>query len=147
MLVSSDSDFTRLASRIREQGLDVYGIGQAKTPEAFRKACKRFIFLENLGAQPAEAKTVKSEGGREAAGKPAKAALTEARDLILRRWTRWGRTTIGCRWGAGAIPRLGQPGFRHADLGTQETQRSGGGSEGVRDAEGGRGQVEVRRVD
>jgi hypothetical protein len=53
VLVSSDSDFTRLASRIREQGLDVYGIGQQKTPEAFRKACKRFIYVENLMA-PAE---------------------------------------------------------------------------------------------
>jgi hypothetical protein len=48
VLVSSDSDFTRLASRIREQGLDVYGIGQQKTPDAFRKACKRFIFVENI---------------------------------------------------------------------------------------------------
>ena len=48
VLVSSDSDFTRLASRIREQGLDVYGIGQQKTPEAFRKACKRFIYIENI---------------------------------------------------------------------------------------------------
>lgn len=55
VLVSSDSDFTRLASRIREQGLDVYGIGQKKTPEAFRKACKRFIFVENiLEAEPSE---------------------------------------------------------------------------------------------
>jgi len=48
VLVSSDSDFTRLASRIREQGVDVYGIGERKTPDAFRKACKRFIFVENL---------------------------------------------------------------------------------------------------
>jgi uncharacterized LabA/DUF88 family protein len=48
VLVSSDSDFTRLASRVREQGLDVYGIGQQKTPDAFRKACKRFIFVENI---------------------------------------------------------------------------------------------------
>ena len=48
VLVSSDSDFTRLASRVREQGLDVFGIGREKTPEAFRKACKRFIFVENL---------------------------------------------------------------------------------------------------
>jgi hypothetical protein len=55
VLVSSDSDFTRLASRIREQGLDVYGIGQQKTPEAFRKACKRFIYIENLLSQPVEA--------------------------------------------------------------------------------------------
>jgi hypothetical protein len=47
-LVSSDSDFTRLAARIREQGIDVYGIGQAKTPESFRQACTRFIFTENF---------------------------------------------------------------------------------------------------
>ena len=47
-LVSSDSDFTRLAARIREQGLDVYGFGEQKTPESFRRACKRFIYTENL---------------------------------------------------------------------------------------------------
>ena len=51
VLVSSDSDFTRLAARIREQGLDVYGIGEKKTPEAFRMACKRFIYVENLSAR------------------------------------------------------------------------------------------------
>ena len=50
VLVSSDSDFTRLAARIREQGLDVYGIGEKKTPEAFRMACKRFIYVENLAS-------------------------------------------------------------------------------------------------
>ena len=48
VLVSSDSDFARLASRLREQGLQVFGIGRRNTPEAFRKACKRFIFVENL---------------------------------------------------------------------------------------------------
>jgi hypothetical protein len=53
-LVSSDSDFTRLAARIREQGVDVYGIGQQKTPESFRQACTRFIFTENF-AGPATA--------------------------------------------------------------------------------------------
>jgi uncharacterized LabA/DUF88 family protein len=47
-LVSSDSDFTRLAARIREQGSDVYGFGQQKTPESFRQACRRFIYTENL---------------------------------------------------------------------------------------------------
>ncbi len=65
VLVSSDSDFTRLAARIREQGLDVYGIGEKKTPEAFRHACKRFIYVENLGAE-AEAPT-SSEPQREPA--------------------------------------------------------------------------------
>ncbi len=48
VLVSSDSDFTRLASRIREDGLQVIGIGEAKTPESLRKVCNRFIFIENL---------------------------------------------------------------------------------------------------
>ena len=48
VLVSSDSDFARLASRLREQGLQVFGIGRRNTPDAFRKACKRFIFIENL---------------------------------------------------------------------------------------------------
>jgi hypothetical protein len=55
-LVSSDSDFTRLAARLREQGVDVYGIGQQKTPESFRQACTRFIFTENFaGEQTSEA--------------------------------------------------------------------------------------------
>jgi uncharacterized LabA/DUF88 family protein len=59
VLVSSDSDFTRLASRIREQGLPVYGIGERKTPAAFRKACKRFIFIENIqgSSEPVENKS------------------------------------------------------------------------------------------
>ena len=47
-IVSSDSDFTPLASRIRESGLTVYGFGRNKTPEAFRKACDKFIYVENL---------------------------------------------------------------------------------------------------
>ncbi|MCY4459984.1 MAG: NYN domain-containing protein [Albidovulum sp.] len=47
-LISSDSDFTRLAQRLREEGLVVYGFGEAKTPEAFRNACNRFIYVENL---------------------------------------------------------------------------------------------------
>jgi hypothetical protein len=47
-LVSSDSDFTRLAARIREEGVDVFGFGEKKTPESFRQACRRFIYTENL---------------------------------------------------------------------------------------------------
>jgi hypothetical protein len=48
VLVSSDSDFTRLASRIREEGLEVVGIGESKTPESLRKVCNRFILIENI---------------------------------------------------------------------------------------------------
>ena len=47
-IISSDSDFTRLASRIRESGLIVYGFGERKTPKAFVSACDKFIYVENL---------------------------------------------------------------------------------------------------
>ncbi|MFE3838467.1 NYN domain-containing protein [Pseudogemmobacter sonorensis] len=74
VLVSSDSDFTRLAARIREQGLDVYGIGEKKTPEAFRMACKRFIYVENLGeAEPEGAREAAGSGGLARPGGPARA--------------------------------------------------------------------------
>lgn len=56
-LVSSDSDFTRLASRIREQGLKVYGFGEQKTAESFRQACHRFVYTENL-LQPPDSQEV-----------------------------------------------------------------------------------------
>ena len=45
-IVSSDSDFTRLASRLRESGLTVYGFGEKKTPESFRRACDKFVYVE-----------------------------------------------------------------------------------------------------
>ena len=47
-IVSSDSDFTRLAARIRESGLIVYGFGERKTPKPFVAACDKFIYIENL---------------------------------------------------------------------------------------------------
>ncbi|HSP88670.1 MAG TPA: NYN domain-containing protein [Ignavibacteriaceae bacterium] len=47
-LVSSDSDFTRLATRLREAGMKVYGIGEKKTPEPFIVACDKFIYIEIL---------------------------------------------------------------------------------------------------
>jgi len=54
-LVSSDSDFTRLATRIREAGLTVYGFGERKTPEPFVAACDKFVYTEILRDEPAEA--------------------------------------------------------------------------------------------
>jgi uncharacterized LabA/DUF88 family protein len=50
-LVSSDSDFTRLAQRLREEGLTVYGFGERKTPDAFVQACDKFVYTEVLRAQ------------------------------------------------------------------------------------------------
>lgn len=51
-IMSSDSDFTRLATRIREDGLLVIGVGEGKTPNSFVKACDVFVWTENLGAEP-----------------------------------------------------------------------------------------------
>jgi uncharacterized LabA/DUF88 family protein len=52
VIVSSDSDFTPLAMRLREAGMTVYGLGRRTTPEAFVKACDRFIYLDLLGKEP-----------------------------------------------------------------------------------------------
>lgn len=48
-LVSSDSDFSRLATRLREDGLEVWGFGEEKTPSAFVNACSKFVYVEVLG--------------------------------------------------------------------------------------------------
>lgn len=61
-IVSSDSDFTRLASRLRESGMEVIGMGEEKTPRSFRVACTRFVNLENLGNQDEE---THSKNGKE----------------------------------------------------------------------------------
>lgn len=52
VLVSSDSDFTQLAGRLREDGLQVIGIGEKKTPASLRNICNRFIFIENIVTTP-----------------------------------------------------------------------------------------------
>ncbi|WIM09304.1 NYN domain-containing protein [Enhydrobacter sp.] len=62
-LVSSDSDFTRLASRLREEGADVYGFGAQKTPESFRQACRRFVYTENLLPETTAASAREPDGG------------------------------------------------------------------------------------
>src|SRR6056300_188453 len=53
-IVSSDSDFTRLATRLREAGMNVIGIGERKTPEPFIVACDRFIYIEILKGRSKE---------------------------------------------------------------------------------------------
>jgi uncharacterized LabA/DUF88 family protein len=64
-LVSSDSDFTRLASRIREEGLLVYGFGEKKTPKAFVSACDKFIFTEVLRFEENAGSAVKPKTANE----------------------------------------------------------------------------------
>ncbi len=76
-IVSSDSDFTRLATRLREAGMKVFGLGERKTPTAFISACDKFIYIEILkeekpAAKPASVSPVKprSPGPRKEAAKP-----------------------------------------------------------------------------
>lgn len=64
-LVSSDSDFTRLAARIRESGKRVYGFGEKKTPRAFVSACDRFIYTEVFAGSAAEESQVKRRSAKE----------------------------------------------------------------------------------
>lgn len=61
-IVSSDSDFTRLASRIRESGIKVYGFGEQKTPKAFIGVCDKFIYTENLRRAANHKEAVKIKG-------------------------------------------------------------------------------------
>jgi uncharacterized LabA/DUF88 family protein len=62
VIVSSDSDFTRLATRLRESGMTVYGIGRRNTPEAFVSACDQFIYLDLLSQAPQPAVPPASDG-------------------------------------------------------------------------------------
>jgi uncharacterized protein (TIGR00288 family) len=68
VIVSSDADFTRLATRLRESGKVVYGLGRRGTPQAFVEACDKFLLLENLGqgedrSEEGESGTVREPDG------------------------------------------------------------------------------------
>lgn len=69
-IVSSDSDYTRLATRLRESGLFVMGVGEKKTPDAFVKACERFIYVENLDVQEGPREEPKRTQGTKRATAP-----------------------------------------------------------------------------
>ena len=81
-LVSSDSDFTRLAARLRESGMTVIGMGESKTPNSFIAACNKFKYLDILSAadeeEPEEAAAPKAEPVKKAA-QPKKAAPKAAK--------------------------------------------------------------------
>lgn len=83
VLVSSDSDFTRLASRIREDGLQVIGVGEKKTPESLRNVCNRFIFLENIAAAPEAAEAPTPAKPANAPAKAEKDPPSKAIPLVL----------------------------------------------------------------
>ena len=82
VLVSSDSDFTRLATRLREAGMKVYGMGEKKTPKPFIVACDKFVYIESLKAAEEEAH---ARAGKAAKRKPShtqEADSLSVRELI-----------------------------------------------------------------
>ena len=85
VIVSSDSDFTRLATRLRESGKTVYGVGARKTPQAFRDACDKFTFLEVMRDQTVE--PVESPAPDEAPPTPDPGALQSLLTRALNRTT------------------------------------------------------------
>ncbi len=82
-IVSSDSDFTRLAGRIREHGVAVYGFGERKTPRAFITACEKFVYFDVLNA-PVEKAGITSAGQATAKAKTAKCAQDKVLLAMLR---------------------------------------------------------------
>jgi hypothetical protein len=91
-LVSSDSDFTRLAARIREQGIDVFGFGEQKTPESFRQACRRFVYTENLLPAPAN---TQDPASRSTSLQPLDAATPIIKKVITQMESEDGWVTLG----------------------------------------------------
>jgi uncharacterized LabA/DUF88 family protein len=76
-IVSSDSDFTRLAARLRESGMTVYGFGEHKTPKPFVAACDKFIYVENLRFSEEDSVT-DSPGAKQPRRKPTTATQLKA---------------------------------------------------------------------
>ncbi|WTW98179.1 NYN domain-containing protein [Streptomycetaceae bacterium NBC_01309] len=110
-LVSSDSDFTRLAGRIRESGLTVYGFGERKTPKPFVAACDNFTYTENL-AYPAEGPPPSRAVPRSAQAVPPRlvdtALVAALRYAVEAASAEDGWAHLG---GVGAILRKRQPDF------------------------------------
>jgi hypothetical protein len=82
-IVSSDSDYTRLATRLRESGLFVMGVGEKKTPDAFVKACERFIYVENLDVQEPVGAAATSSGTGARSGTRRTASTAKAQPVKL----------------------------------------------------------------
>jgi len=85
-LVSSDSDYTRLATRIREAGIFVMGIGEKKTPKPFVNACDLFVFTENLAPKkrPVRSRTTKAKAKPRAADPEPVPLLKKAFEIAVR---------------------------------------------------------------
>lgn len=114
-LVTSDSDFTRLAMRLREENMYVIGMGESKTPMALTKACNKFIHLNLINKQVADTETMSVDGGQKKSGKTtaeeehgsAVTPLTQIEDAII--------SIINDNENKGKITYLGELGSRLND--------------------------------
>jgi uncharacterized LabA/DUF88 family protein len=125
VLVSSDSDFTRLAQRLREEGLEVYGFGERKAVEAFRNACSRFIYVENLmetGPDKGSAELAKSAQRKDPPRKARKIIADAIGEPDADGWENLG--SVGQRI-QGAHPDFDPRSYGCANLSTL-VERSGG---------------------
>ena len=108
-IVASDSDYTPIAIRLRESGVNIIGVGEKKTPEAFRNACDKFIYLENLKS----AKEMNMKPSHKDAKEPIdEKPIDEIHDLLKIANEKWqdneGWTNIGS---AGAYISRTKPDF------------------------------------
>ncbi len=94
-LVSSDSDFTRLATRLREAGMKVYGIGEKKTPAPFIVACDKFIYLEILENRTKESTAT---AGKSASKSQVDKITPKVVNLFHLQFPTWPMTTAGHLW-------------------------------------------------
>lgn len=89
-LITSDSDFTGLAMRLREEGLTVLGFGEKKTPEAFRNACHKFVFTEVLrpdtATESAAQRTKKTENDQKSSSPQPAAQAPETKQAFPRKF-------------------------------------------------------------
>ncbi|ONF95997.1 NYN domain-containing protein [Sphingomonas jeddahensis] len=87
-IMSSDSDFMPLATRLRQDGLPVYGFGQAKTPEGFKRACTRFIDVDQLLAAEEESRKAQAAPApaiAEPAAEPVTPAATPSEPVVFKK--------------------------------------------------------------
>lgn len=82
VIVSSDADFTRLATRLRESGMTVYGLGQRKTPKPFQDACDKFTFLEVLREDNSSASSEQAGAPERAGGQVSEQASEQVSEQV-----------------------------------------------------------------
>jgi hypothetical protein len=123
VLVTSDSDFTRLAMRAREEGLRVIGIGRRTAPRSFVNACEQFLYLENLTPQKIKDETpsrTRSTSRNKAVVSQEK-DMSEGRELLLKAAQAWqsedGLVTGG---GLGFLLLRLDPGFSPRNYGMRK---------------------------